>query len=111
MYQIKRWYLMITGKSVWHVNQDIGKCFSKDSIRGYYNNMIEKVTKMPDLLESDDLPKFSYKNGEYTYFPVAIFQYGLGAYDLYLQTSDERYEKFELKKQMMKDMKRSLCRL
>ena len=93
MYQIKRWYLMITGKSVWHVNQDIGKCFSKDSIRGYYNNMIEKVTKMPDLLESDDLPKFSYKNGEYTYFPVAIFQYGLGAYDLYLQTSDERYEK------------------
>ena len=34
MYQIKRWYLMLTGKSVWHVNQDIGKCFAKGEVRG-----------------------------------------------------------------------------
>lgn len=32
MYQIKRWYLMLTGKSVWHVNQDIGKCFAKGEV-------------------------------------------------------------------------------
>lgn len=91
MYQIKRWYLMLTGKSVWHVNQDIGKCFAKDEIRGYYNNMTEKVTKMPELLETDELPKLNLEGGKFTYFPVAIFQYGLGCYDLYLQTKEERY--------------------
>lgn len=78
---------------MWHVNQDIGKCFSKDEIKGYYNNMTEKVTKMPGLLDSDELPMLNLENGEYTYFPVAIFQYGLGAYDLFLLTSDERYER------------------
>lgn len=91
MHQIKRWYLMLTGKSVWHVNQDIGKCFAKDEIRGYYNNMTEKVTKMPNLLDSDEMPKLNLAEGKFTYFPVAIFQYGLGCYDLWLQTKDERY--------------------
>lgn len=91
MHQIKRWYLMLTGKSVWHVNQDIGKCFAKDEIRGYYNNMTEKVTRMPDLLDSDEMPKLNLAEGKFTYFPVAIFQYGLGCYDLWLQTKDERY--------------------
>lgn len=91
IHQIKRWYLMLTGKSVWHVNQDIGKCFSKDEIRGYYNNMIEKVTKMPELLDNDEMPKLNLEGGKFTYFPVAIFQYGLGCYDLFLQTNEERY--------------------
>lgn len=91
MYQIKRWYLMLTGNSVWHVNQDIGKCFAKDEIHGYYNNMTEKVTKMPELLETDELPKLNLEGGKLTYFPVAIFQYGLGCYDLYLQTKEEQY--------------------
>lgn len=93
MHQVKRWYLMLTGKSVWHVNQDIGKYFSKNEIRGYYNNMTEKVTKMPELLDNDELPKLNLGNDKFTYFPVAIFQYGLGAYDLYLQTKDKLYEK------------------
>lgn len=82
---------MLAGKSVWHVNQNIGKCFSKDEIRGYYNNMAEKVTMMPELLESREMPKLNLAEGKFTYFPVAIFQYGLGCYDLYLLTKDERY--------------------
>ena len=91
LHQISRWYKMLTGKSVWHVNQDIGKYFSKDSIAGYYNNMMEKVTKMPDLLDNNELPQLNLANDKFVYFPVAIFQYGLGAYDLYLQTKDQRY--------------------
>lgn len=83
---------MLTGKSIWHVNQDIGKCFSVDSIKGYYNNMTEKVTKMPELLVNDGLPLLNTGNGEVE-MPVAIFQYGLGAYDLYLQTGEEKYLK------------------
>ena len=90
MLQIKRWYLMLTGKSIWHVNQDIGKCFSVDSIKGYYNNMTEKVTKLPELLENDGLPLLNTGEKKVE-MPVAIFQYGLGAYDRYLQTGDKRY--------------------
>ena len=84
---------MLLGKSVWHVNQDLGKCFSEGSIKGYYNNMTEKVTMMPELLESDELPTLSLGGGKHSFFPVAIFQYGLGAYDLFLLTGDERYER------------------
>ena len=84
---------MITGKSVWHVNQDIGKFFSKNEIRGSYNNRTEKVLKMPELLDSEELPKLNLEGGKYTVFPVAIFQYGLGAYDLFLKTNETRYEK------------------
>lgn len=84
---------MLTGKSVWHVNQDLGHCFSKYEVKGYYNNLTEKVTKMPDLLGNDELPQLEVGDDKKVYFPVAVFQYGLGAYDLYLQTSDDRYER------------------
>ena len=89
---IAYWYSMLSGKSIWHVNQDIGKCFSVYSIKGYYNNMTEKVTKMPELLDNDDLPLLNTGNGDVE-MPVAIFQYGLGAYDLYLQTGEDKYLK------------------
>jgi len=83
---------MLAGKSVWHVNQDIGKSFSVDRIKGYYNNMTEKVTKMPELMEGEGLPVLDV-NGVKVEMPVAIFQYGLGAYDLFLQTGDGKYER------------------
>ena len=84
---------MLTGNSVWHVNQNIGKYFSKDEIRGYYNNMEEKVTRLPELLDTEELPKLNLEKGQFTYFPVAIFQYGLGAFDLFLSMSSDRYER------------------
>ncbi len=93
MIQIKRWFLMLTGKSIWHVNQDIGKCFQKNKIEGYYNNLTEKVTKLPKLLEGDGLPLLEVADRKSVEMPVAIFQYGLGAYDLYLQTREEIYLK------------------
>lgn len=90
---IKRWYNMLAGKSVWHVNQDIGKCFSTEEVKGYYNNLTEKVTKMPELLDTEDLPRLKIGADKYVDSGVAIFQYGLGAYDLYLQTGDDKYHK------------------
>lgn len=92
MYQIKRWYLMLMGKSISHVNQDIGKYFSKNEILGYYNNLTEKVTKQRDLLETDRLPEVNTATTKIL-FPVAVFQYGLGAYDLYLASGDKMYER------------------
>ena len=82
---------MLTGKSVLHVNQDIGKFFSCDEVKGYYNNLMEKVIMEPELVDSKDLPQTQQPNDSVIVFPVAVFQYGLGCYDLYLKTDDQRY--------------------
>lgn len=91
IYQIKRCYKMLTGRSVWHVNQNLGNCFAKNEVKGYYNNMTEKVLMMPELLSNNELPRLNLEGGKLICFPVAIFQYGLGAYDLYLQTKEVKY--------------------
>lgn len=82
---------MITGKSILHVNQPIGKVYSKYEIKGYYNDLTEKVLK--GNLSKDELPKVEEKKGKLIEFPGAIFQYGLGAYDLFLTKKDEKYLK------------------
>ncbi len=91
IYNLKKWYLMLTGKSILHVDQDIGKIFETDRIKGYYNNLTDKVTMEPELLTNEKLPELKTESGETVFFPVAVFQYGLGAYDLYLQTADNKY--------------------
>ena len=84
---------MLTGNSVFHVHQDLGKCFSTNVIKGYYNDMTEKVTRLPHLLQTKDLPTLSISKDQRIEFSVGIFQYGLGAYDLYLTTGKDIYKK------------------
>lgn len=80
---------MMTGKSISHVNQGVGTCYSKTEIAGYYNDLTEKVTKDdPNIL----VPKYHVDTGEEIYFSIGIFQYGLAAYDLFLKTHDEIYK-------------------
>ena len=94
-YNIKKWYLMLTGRSILHVNQGIGQLFSVSELKGYYNNLTEKVSRLPSLLDTDELPTTPDEKGGEVFFPVAIFQYGLGAYDLYLASDkkDSRYSR------------------
>ena len=91
IYNIKKWYKMLSGKSVLHVNQDIGKHFSKCQVKGYYNNMKEKVLFAKHLVESPDLPLLNTESGGTFYFPVAIFQFAFGLLDLYYETNEEKY--------------------
>jgi hypothetical protein len=77
---------MVLGKSIYHVNQDEGKCYSKQKIEGYYNNLTEKVSKCQD--QKGSVPKTIMDTGEEILFSIAIFQYGLGAYDLYLMNDE-----------------------
>ena len=80
---------MLAGKSISHVNQGVGTCFSKNEVAGYYNDLTEKVTRDdPDIL----VPKYHVDTGEEIYFSIGIFQYGLAAYDLYLKSGEERYK-------------------
>ncbi len=96
-YNVKKWTRMITGKSLLHVQQNIGTCFSSVDIKGYYNDLTRKVTQDRILLNALQLPVNYTEHGKAVYFPVQIFQYGLGAYDLYLQTREQRFlDRFNL---------------
>lgn len=87
---------MLTGKSILHVNQGIGKIYSKTEIKGYYNDLTEKVLKGGDLYKLE-VPKIKTEEGDDIIFPITVFQYGLGAYDLYLLEDKEIYlTKFKL---------------
>lgn len=90
LYKIKKWYKMLAGKSISHVNQGVGTCYSKTEVAGYYNDLTEKVTRDdPDIL----VPKYHVDTGEEIYFSIGIFQYGLAAYDLYLKSGEDTYKK------------------
>ena len=80
----------MTGTSISHVNQGVGTCYSKTELVGYYNDLTEKVTKdAANIL----VPKYFVDSGEQIYFSIGIFQYGLGAYDLFLLHNEEIYKK------------------
>lgn len=91
VYNLRKWYKMLTGKNILHVNQGMGQCFSPGRVNGYFNDLTEKVLKEPELLHTKKLPVVKAESGENITFPVAIFQYGLGAYDLFLQTGRNEY--------------------
>lgn len=87
---------MLMGKSILHVNQDVGKFFQTNCIKGYYNNMVEKVRMEDYYLESDEMPFIKTESGSKFEFPVAIFQYAFGLLDLYYESSEEKYlQKFK----------------
>lgn len=88
LYKIKKWYKMLTGQSISHVNQGVGSCYSKTEVAGYYNDLTDKVLKDdPDIL----VPKYRVDTGEEIYFSIGVFQYGLAAYDLFLKTQKAIY--------------------
>lgn len=80
---------MILGTSISHVNQGPGRFYSKDKLGGYYNDLTEKVLKRDDI--GDRVPSSLVDSGAKILFSIEIFQYGLGAYDLYLQNKSEDY--------------------
>ncbi len=93
-YNIKKWFKMIIGKSTLHTKQGIGKIYSKEEIKGYYSDLTAKVNN--EKYVKNNIPLFLNQNNELEEFSIMIFQYGLGAYDLYLQKINvkDNFEKF-----------------
>ena len=84
---IKKWTGMLLGKSIYHVDQGVGTLYSKDGVAGFYNDLRQKVIMRE---ESEELPTTVTDDGQKIYFPIEIAQYGLGAYDLYLEHGREQ---------------------
>ncbi|WP_323720631.1 D-glucuronyl C5-epimerase family protein [Acetomicrobium sp.] len=88
-----KWYKMLTGKSIQHVPQGEGRVYSKTSLRGYYNDLTNKflgVTGATQALDEQGIPIHRLANGQRVYFPTAVAQYGLGAYDVWLLKGDRK---------------------
>ena len=71
------------GKSAVAVEQGVGKCYSRDRIRGYYNDLTGKVSPAT-LLDDEGIPVNITSSGARVYSLVTIMQYALGCFELYL---------------------------
>ena len=87
---LKRWTDMLTGKSTFNVKQGVGKVYSPTEVKGYYNDLTNKVSKNT-ILDEDGIPINTTIAGVKAYFPISIFQYGLGLYDLFLIEKQKEY--------------------
>ncbi len=90
---IQKWSRMLKHNSVLHVKQAEGKCYSVSEVAGYYNDFSGKVQSTKSF-DENGIPLNTASHGEekkQVYFPIAIFQYGLGAYDLWIETKEQRY--------------------
>ena len=86
---LQRWLNMFTGKSAFHVKQGEGKYYSKNEIKGYYNDLTNKVSEST-ILDKNGVPiNVTIANVE-AYFPITIFQYALGLYDLYIEKKNKK---------------------
>ena len=85
-----RYYKMFTSKSSFHVNQGIGKNFSIDEIKGYYNDLTGKVSEKTEL-DINGIPINTTHNLKKIYFYISIAQYAIGNYDMFLSTKNETY--------------------
>lgn len=88
IYNIKRWIRMLTGKSIYHVEQGLGKAIGKG---GYYNDLTQKVLLGEKNLDENGIPFLEHDDGSHIQMPTMIFQYGLGAFDLWLLENKEIY--------------------
>lgn len=78
---LKRWAGIATGKNRVAVRQDVGKYYKLDEIAGYYNDLTGKVDSNT-LLDDNGIPINEIAGGKKVYFPISIFQYALGLWDL-----------------------------
>lgn len=85
---VKKWERMFRGTSILHMEQGPGKYFEKGRIKGYYSDLRHKVQGKTD---ENGIPYNITNYGNRVYFCIAIFQYGLGCYDLYLETKKQEY--------------------
>lgn len=58
---ILKWTKMLLGKSPSHVNQNIGLCFLPNEIKGYYNNLTDKVKIQPEFLGNENTQKHEFE--------------------------------------------------
>lgn len=83
---------MLFGKSNFYVPQSLGSHFIPDKLEGYFNDLTRKVSFDPIYANEKSVPEVELRQGNVV-FPVAVFQYALGCYDLFLDNRDNKFFK------------------
>ena len=79
---------MLSGKSIYHVDQSLGQVIDQG---GYYNDLTQKVVMGDSNLDEMGIPFLEHSDGSHVQMPTMVFQYGLGAYDLWLLEKKDSY--------------------
>lgn len=87
---LKRWTKILSKKNCVAVHQGEGKIYSKEQISGYYNDLTGKISPNT-ILDDNGVVINIIANNKRVYFPISIFQYALGLWDLYLLTKNNNY--------------------
>ena len=87
---LKRWTKILSNKNCVAIRQGEGKIYSKEKILGYYNDLTGKINSNT-LLDDNGVVINIIANNKKVYFPISIFQYALGLWDLYLLTNKNNY--------------------
>lgn len=88
---IKRWTKIVMGKTEVAVEQGLGRCYCVGELEGYWNDLTGKVSPNT-LLDENGVPFCVIAGDRHAHFPIAIFQYALGRYDLSLLDPDRSDE-------------------
>ena len=88
MTMVKRWGKILAGKTEVAVRQGPGRCYVRGKIAGYYNDLTGKVSPNT-LLDDSGIPLSIISGGAKVHFPIAIFQYALGCYDISLLSPED----------------------
>lgn len=90
---LKKWKNMLLKKSVLHIDQEEGAFYSVTGVKGYYNDLRGKALYSKNFDDGGvpvNIAAYGDKRKQ-IYFPIAIFQYGLGCYDEYLETGNRSW--------------------
>lgn len=90
-YQLKKWIRRYVLHNKNALQQGVGQVYSVHDIKGYYNDLTEKVTK-GETLAKEELPTYYMDSGEKFLFSIGVMQYGLACYDMFLLHGDEQYK-------------------
>lgn len=90
IYQWKKWIKRYLLKNKKALMQGVGQFYSVNEIKGYYNDLREKVVNGPSLADYE-IPQYYKDNGEKFTFSIGVMQYGLASYDLFLETGEQKH--------------------
>ncbi|WP_270848409.1 D-glucuronyl C5-epimerase family protein [Candidatus Collinsella stercoripullorum] len=80
---LRRWAKILAGGTEVAVEQGPGRCCRSGELAGYWNDLTGKVSPNT-LLDDCGVPLSVIAGGRKVNFPIAVFQYALGRYDLSL---------------------------
>ena len=84
--KIKKWFNMLTGKGVLHIDKGEGANWSMEKICGYYIDYSGKTAT--NQLDEAGIPYSKLADGREEKLPITVIQYGLGCYEKIISGDD-----------------------